>query len=149
MLLAASLVSPNSFSRSFSIDYWPSSVEATYMYSMLSSLSAGMILTMADASLSQHVDTGLGAVANCRADIYGPQVHSQQSQTISHTHKLAHQDSPSDCTPCAVFTCHCLQPYFAEGLTCEPLSLAYQCGHIECCCRAFSTLGMQWLASCA
>lgn len=29
---------------------------------------------MADASLSQHVDTGLGAVTNCRADIYGPEV---------------------------------------------------------------------------
>ena len=29
---------------------------------------------MADASLSQHVDTGLGAVTNCKADVYGPQV---------------------------------------------------------------------------
>ena len=29
---------------------------------------------MADASLSQHVDTGLEAVTNCKADVYGPQV---------------------------------------------------------------------------
>ena len=33
-----------------------------------------MVLTMADSSVSQHVDTGLGAVANCKADVYGPQV---------------------------------------------------------------------------
>ena len=33
-----------------------------------------MVLTMADSSLSQHVDTGLGAVTNCKADVYGPKV---------------------------------------------------------------------------
>ena len=34
----------------------------------------GMVLTMADSSLTQHVDAGLGAVTNCKADVYGPQV---------------------------------------------------------------------------
>lgn len=34
-----------------------------------------MLLTMADASLSQHIDTGLGAVSTCRTEIYGPKVY--------------------------------------------------------------------------
>ena len=33
---------------------------------------AGMVLTMADASLAQQ--TGIGAVSTCRTDIYGPKV---------------------------------------------------------------------------
>ena len=39
---------------------------------------------MADASQSQHVDTGLGAVTNCKADIYGPTVGCVVPDYIHH-----------------------------------------------------------------
>lgn len=34
----------------------------------------GMVLTVADSSISHHFDDGLGANSNFHADIYGPKV---------------------------------------------------------------------------
>ena len=59
-----------------------------------------MVLTMADASLAQHVDTGHGAVINCKADIYGPKV---SSKLVSKAYRSAYS-MPSN-TPALLECC--------------------------------------------
>lgn len=54
-----------------------------------------MVLTMADASLSQHVDTGLGAISNCRADVYGPKVGYSVPHCSSICHAISHKEHTS------------------------------------------------------
>ncbi len=50
----------------------------------------GMVLTMADSSISHQVDDGLGAVSNFHADIYGPKVCCNAALRIQQARSVAH-----------------------------------------------------------